>query len=173
VNGRRTLAVKLRCPPAHVFLLLAVALGSVTALGRAWESAAEVTAPPALAPLWHCPEELGRLESMRARQAELEVRAAEARWRYAVKQATIRALVEGRLTLAAAAATFRALNQAHSGFRWDLFRERFPGVSEDERYYRQVIDATDDLPGATPGRLAELEAELNSLLERGSLELPE
>jgi hypothetical protein len=90
-------------------------------------------------------------------------------------QALARDLAGGRVRLLEAAARLRDLDRGAPGFNWEAFRLSFPGVSDDERHCREMIewvravnlvDAPQD--EATPRRL---EAELREHIDRGTLRL--
>jgi hypothetical protein len=92
------------------------------------------------------------------------------------RQRLTAAVVEGRLPLLEAAGRFRDLNRDNPGFNWERFRHTYPGVSDDERFCRQVLAHVDLAvrvrPGADPALPGRLEAELRDLLSRGDLHLP-
>jgi hypothetical protein len=85
-------------------------------------------------------------------------------------------LFEGRLSLTAAAARYRDLEEQPPAFNWEAFRRLYPGASDDERHCREVIGyVRADLPyrpGADPALADRLEAVLEDLLGRGDLRLP-
>ena len=98
--------------------------------------------------------------------------------RRALKQAVVEELLAGRITLRAAAARFRAINEAAAAFPWDEFRRAYPGSTDEERHCREVIAQMKVLRWDRPGEMAEvvarLEAELQDCLERdGTIRLPE
>jgi hypothetical protein len=123
--------------------------------------------------LWADPGDMRRLEQERSREAELLAELAGVRERYAVKRRLAGELLAGRLTVPQAGARFRAIDRARPDFKWDCFRARYPGATDDERHCRQAIDVARDLAGATPDHLRALEAEFEAMLVRGDLQLPE
>ena len=85
-------------------------------------------------------------------------------------------VIEGRLSLAEAAARYRDLDAQPPPPNWEEFRRVYPGASDDERHCRQVIaNVRLELPfhpDADPALLGRLEAELDDLLGRGDFHLP-
>jgi hypothetical protein len=85
-------------------------------------------------------------------------------------------VIEGRLSLPAAAARYRALDEEDPAFRWEAFRTFVPGRSDDERHCRQVIlyvrAKSARQPDADPALAGRLEAELQDRLARGNVGLP-
>jgi hypothetical protein len=117
------------------------------------------------------------LAEARRRGAELEDQRQRALERLRTRETIGRALAEGRMTLLQAAARLRDYYQSKPGFRRDLFRARFPGDSDEERFCRKAIDCAVGLLIARPERARavqlRLQAELNEAQRRGSLHLPE
>jgi hypothetical protein len=117
------------------------------------------------------------LAEARRRDAELEAQRQLALDRLRTREAIGQALAEGRMTLLQAAARLRVCQLSKPGFRWDLFRKRFPGASDEERFCRKTIDCAVGLKSARPERARavqlRLEAELKAALRRGPLRLPE
>jgi hypothetical protein len=85
-------------------------------------------------------------------------------------------VIEGRLSLTAAAARYRDLNEQTPPFNWETFRRLYPGASDDERHCRAVIGyVREDLrhrPGADLALTDRLDTELQDLLRRGDFRLP-
>jgi hypothetical protein len=85
-------------------------------------------------------------------------------------------VIEGRLSLAEAAARYRDLDEQSPEFRWREFRESHPGASDDERHCRAVIGFVraelPGRPGGDPALVGRLETELLDLLGRGDFRLP-
>jgi hypothetical protein len=94
------------------------------------------------------------------RHRELESRQQEAMRRLADKEAAVRALLRGELTLDAAADRFRAADAGDPVLLARL-RQRHAGVSDHELYCRQVIDHL-----RAPGRPADARV-LAARLDRG------
>jgi hypothetical protein len=84
----------------------------------------------------------------------------------------------GRLTLLETAARLRAIDRRPPAFQWELFRATYPGASDEERHCREAIafvragfvDEPEEIVTETVTRL---EAELQRLLVRGEVHLPE
>jgi hypothetical protein len=89
------------------------------------------------------------------------------------KQAAADDVLAGRLTLLQAAARFRDLNRQPPEFHWELFRAQTPGMSDDERHCRAVIDLIRRDRTVESAAIARLEQELEGHLRRGTLDLPE
>jgi hypothetical protein len=81
-------------------------------------------------------------------------------------------VLAGRLTLLQAAACFRDLNQQPPEFHWELFRAQTPGMSDDERHCRAVIDLIRLDRTVEAASVARLVQELEGHLRRGTLDLP-
>jgi hypothetical protein len=85
-------------------------------------------------------------------------------------------VAEGRLTLLEAAARVRDLNEGWPASQQDLFRDAWPGSSDDERYCRQMIRLAGTELWARGVEdsdvVGHLEAELRDRLRRGDLRLP-
>jgi len=148
-------------------LLLAVLAGPRTqwldALTASWAALSEAR------------QAFGR-EEQRGRRLAGQTEAAQERT--ALKEAVVRRLLAGELTLLEAAARFKYLNE-NAGTRRDYFRERYPALSAEEAACRQVItwvyvelnQTARDRAAATVARLeAELEGHLRS---EGKVELPD
>jgi hypothetical protein len=94
------------------------------------------------------------------------------------KAAVTEEVIAGRLSLAEAAARFRALEAGRPNRHCRAPQERFPGDSEGERLCREVITHVRTRLGAEdPARarqiIARLEADLRGLLARdGTVRLP-
>ena len=114
-------------------------------------------------------EEAERLEKLERERAEIF---AAIRRRAEVRDAVI----EGRCPLPEAAAHFWELNRGMPGFKWDLFRQFYPGATEGERCCRHVIRHVachlEDRPGRGEAVVRRLEAELAECLRRGPIRLP-
>jgi hypothetical protein len=93
------------------------------------------------------------------------------------KNVIVNELISGRLSLVEAAAAFRELNQQPPFRDWDAFRRYHSGQNDNERHYREVIEAV-ALVGSVESdpshaHLVEyLEAELSTLLRQGPVCLP-
>jgi hypothetical protein len=61
------------------------------------------------------------------------------RQRIEAKEAVVRELIAGRVTLPEATARFMALNQSHPEYL-RMIRENYPGSSDEEKTARNVID---------------------------------
>jgi hypothetical protein len=87
------------------------------------------------------------------------------------------AAAEGRLGLLEAAARFRDLDQQPPVIAPAIVRRVYPGVSDEERYCRQVISHAYSAPGRRDATraagVARLEVELCERLNNGDLRLPE
>ena len=101
----------------------------------------------------------------------------------AVAFATIRrraevrdAVIAGRCPLPEAAAHFAELNRRMPGFKWELFRQYYPGATDGERCCRHVIRHVachlEDRPDHGAAVVRRLEAELEECLRRGPIRLP-
>ena len=93
------------------------------------------------------------------------------------KQAAVLDLVHGRTTLLEAAARMRDLDRAAPGFKWEQFRQAFPGVSDEERHCREIIARipwASPLNGPTGAAVARrCEEELRDHIAHGTLHLPD
>jgi hypothetical protein len=98
-------------------------------------------------------------------QRELNVVAAAIYQRIEAKEAIVRELVAGRMTLADATARFKALN-AMDQDALRVIRETFPGSSDEEKTARNVIEYTlgrADAPAARARLDRRLKAEFQAL----------
>ena len=142
----------------------------------AWAGGLSACASLSLA-LWSAPELDGRPEAMpsgpgrdgRPPAGELSGRSELYRKRLVPRVEVLNDLLAERLTLAQAAARFRELSRGGPPFRWGEFRRRYPGRSDEERFYRQVMDAarwgwTWEGPPRRRRALARLEAEFQDYL---------
>jgi hypothetical protein len=105
-------------------------------------------------------------EWARGRQLEVERKAAVAT--VAAKIEVMAQVLDGRLSLAEAAARFRELDDSNPGFVRDAFEQSWPGRSDAERYARAVLTHLRgylrDHPDRDPEAILPLEAELVRLL---------
>jgi hypothetical protein len=74
-------------------------------------------------------------------------------------------LVADRLTLLEAAARFRELREGLPTCEMEMFRQAYPGNSDDERYCHQVIRAVESLRGRQPNEVTRAVARLKKELE--------
>jgi hypothetical protein len=117
-------------------------------------------------------------EGERQRRQRLDAQDGLADRRLAFKEAVVRQLIAGELTLPEAASRFKQLNE-QTGARRDYFRECHPSLSAEEAACRQVILWVQvELHQSAPARAEEavrrLEAELEGRLRcAGKVELPE
>jgi hypothetical protein len=92
------------------------------------------------------------------------------------KQRLAAEVVEGRLSLVAAAARFRDLNAGEPAFNWQALRTTYPDCSDDERHCQEVLSFVrielQQRPEAARALVERLEAELRDLLGRGDFRLP-
>jgi hypothetical protein len=96
--------------------------------------------------------------------------------RLEAKQRVLNKLLAGWLTFLEAVAHFRALDQLPPAFHWDHFRDLYPGNSDEERHCREVIRwllNTADDPCLGLAHAGRYESELNALLKRGPICLPD
>ncbi len=146
--------------------LLGLALGAVSQYRPAWAVRMQLD-------WWSLPELQEEVRHGESRSARLDARCHELTARLTGKDAAIRDLRAGRLTLLQAAARFRDLNGADDTAAIDRWG-RFAGATQEERLCRQVIQwAGAAGPAGEPTR-RRLEAELADLLARnnGSIRLP-
>ena len=119
------------------------------------------------------PESLLRIESAEQTQGEMGRRQALVVERIAAKNRVTAELIGGRLTLLEAAARFRDLNDIPEDCP-DPYRQAFSGDSDGEKLCRQVIAwVAAELRGRSSPLVECLEAELQDLLGRGAIELPD
>jgi hypothetical protein len=127
--------------------------------------------------LWRAawPEDAVRREAARERELHRKSRACLVR--LARKAEVARALASGRMTLPEAAARLGALNRLPPEVPWRLFRDGYPGASDEERFCREALywaegELCEGDPCEAAATLGRLEAELDGLLRRGTLRLP-
>jgi hypothetical protein len=124
------------------------------------------------------PDARQQLEAERQRAALLDRRDEVVRGRLEAKTVVVGQLLDGRLTLAEAAAWFKSLNESPADYPAVRHGE-FPGASEGERLCRQVINWVEAELGRQSASQAEaisvrLEEELQTLLRRdGTVHLPQ
>jgi hypothetical protein len=112
-------------------------------------------------------------DEQRARHLETQGRLLEQR--IARKVELSAGVAEGRVTLLAAAACLRDLDESATDFGWDHFRLTLPGQSDDERHCREVIEwvrGSAEMHAKYVGVVERLEEELAEHLRHGSLCLP-
>src|SRR5262249_26739331 len=119
-------------------------------------------------------DDLGR-EAARERELRRRSRACYAR--LLRKWEVARALASGRMELPEAAARLDALNRLPPEVSRRLFREGYPGASDEERLCRQALywaegELLEHAPCEAAATLGRLEAELEGLLRGGTLRLP-
>jgi hypothetical protein len=102
-------------------------------------------------PLSSEPERETEVEAKRF--LELEARMHACREDLNVRGEVVRALIEGRLSLSAAARRFRELNQERTNFDWAFYRRSLRGASDEERSYWQVIRFAENEAGLSPAQL--------------------
>src|SRR5262249_17535411 len=89
------------------------------------------------------------------------------------RHATAQALVEGRLTLFEAGVRFREFARTARVFRWQAFRDFFPGNSDEERFCRKAIEGAEaelvNQPERARALRGRLENELDHALRSGLL----
>jgi hypothetical protein len=100
-----------------------------------------------------------------------------ARLRVEKKEGVARMVLNGQMTLVRAAREFRSLDRGWPPFNQEQFRYAYPGATEDERHCREVIAwvriQEDDDPCLGPAVVARLERQLQVLLDKGPIHLPE
>jgi hypothetical protein len=143
--------------PGPVLRLAALAVLAAGCVGVAVARWADPRTPPGL-PAGADPEaERGRRLDEQLRVVR---RRASEEWRTAQDAAA------GRLSLAAAAARFRDLNEEDPDFNREAFRRAYPAGSDEESYCREVIAfvrvVLREQPGTNPAVLGRLEAELRA-----------
>ncbi len=117
-------------------------------------------------------------EGERQRRQRLAEQDGLAGQRMAVKEAVVRQLLAGELTLPEAAAWFRHVNE-RAGAGGDYFRALYPSLSAEEAACRQVIlwvqvELNETAPGPAAATVRRLEAELEGHLRcEGKVELPD
>ena len=86
-------------------------------------------------------------------------------------------LASDKIELLEAASRLRILDCENAQFNWDLFRSKYPGNSDEERFCRKVIEAVklsvSPNSDSTRKRVQGLEGELRQLIHDGKLRLPE
>jgi hypothetical protein len=124
------------------------------------------------------PDVRRQMEAERQRAALLDRRTEVVRRRLDAKNEIVGQLVDGRLTLAEAAAWFKALNESPADCPAVPHGE-FPGASEGERLCRQVMswvraDLSRQSASQAEAMSVRLEEELRTLLGRdGTVHLPQ
>jgi hypothetical protein len=112
------------------------------------------------------------------REERLRQQAPDLTRRMAIKEAVVRQLIAGELTLREAAAWFKYVNERPAGCETN-YRAVFRGATAEESACRQVICwVKSELSGTAPGPaetiVRRLEAELQGQLEcEGKVELPD
>lgn len=123
------------------------------------------------------PELRSQLTVNSERGEELECRQAKLLQVMASREHVMSLLTAGKISLMAAAASFRDLDMQSPNFKWETFRDAYPATTDEERFCRQVIAHIPqdvDNPNAPGNILAErFKAELQqSLSHGGSIHLP-
>ncbi len=132
-------------------------LGTATYL--TWNRAPQATDPAASDP-----------KAVGEQTSALEEAALDLARRVAARQAVVRAVIEGRLSLTEAADEFQELDLRSKTFHWDVFRQQMPGATDQERQCRAVLThvrlqlAHD--PDAAQALCQRLETELQTYLDR-------
>jgi hypothetical protein len=84
--------------------------------------------------------------------------------RIAARRRVVGEVIDGRLSLAEAAARFQEIDLASKSFRWEQFREVTPAATDEERECRAVLGHVEAVLGHDPARAravnGRLEAEL-------------
>jgi transposase-like protein len=149
-------------------------------LGSAGVTAIVLTTLTVFSPPWlrESEESSTRLISFDPAEEDLERRRQEVLWREETKLTIARDVADGRVSLMEAASRFRTLAENTPDFRWNQFRQSFPGGSDEERHCQAVIVLLEaDLMVVDPARaekcVAMLQAELRELLKKGTPRLPE
>jgi len=110
-------------------------------------------------------EVLRLLLSEEQRRGVLEEEGAAVMLRIQDRQDIAARVIARRMTLQEAAACYRSLNAEHSKLREEMLLAAFPGASEEEKLFRQVIvwvsNALSDDPDRQAVEMARLEAEMN------------
>jgi hypothetical protein len=120
------------------------------------------------------PELIGTMQTGRARGEALTRRLQAMARCLEGKYAVAQQVLAGRLKLLEAAARFRDLQNAVPQYDWAMFRERYPGQSDEERHCQAVIGFVEQeaqARGTDPGVVEELQVELRSRLQQGTLHL--
>jgi hypothetical protein len=126
--------------------------------------------------VWNLPELERRLAASERLGQELKEKDRIIMDRVTAKDEVIRELMAGRLTLAEAAGHFRRLNDEPRECRGPGVDCCFPGQTETERYYRQVllwveIETRHCEPSQAEEVMCRLEADFAAFLEQQSAEL--
>jgi hypothetical protein len=121
---------------------------------------------------------LGRaLPEERRREERIDAAREEVLHRLRARQVVARDLADGWLTLPEAAARMRDLDRHGPPFHWEGFRWTYAGASDDERHCREAIHWVASSQGRDDARAEavkrRLEAELQELLARGPVRLPD
>jgi hypothetical protein len=148
-----------------VVALLGTALAALNQYRPAWAARMQFD-------WWSLPALHEQIRRGEQESADLDARCREITARVLAREAVIRDLRAGRLTLAQAAARFRDINGPDGKAPLEV-AGRFGGATEEERLCRQVIAwaevvARYESPGAAEPMRRGLEAELAALLARNS-----
>jgi hypothetical protein len=110
------------------------------------------------------------------RQRDLEIRSKAMLRVIAIKNRAAQEVIAGRLALPEAAAVFRDLNHGRTDFDMQRYRRTWPGLTDEERYAREVIAMARSLLIGRPGQARvvtnRMEEELDDLLRYGKPQLP-
>jgi hypothetical protein len=119
--------------------------------------------------VWNLPELYASIENANRENDALDRDHEELFRRVDEKQEVLQALLTGHLTLVEAAARFGEVNK-QSSKTMQYIREAYPGLSDEERMYQQVLAwvrvESDNLPGQPRGTLLRLEAEMETYLKQ-------
>jgi hypothetical protein len=116
--------------------------------------------------------EVGRLADSRRERLDLQDRLEAINLSRQIKREVAMELVAHRLSLREAAARFQELNTLTGDARWwEIYRQRYPGQSDEERHCKEVIlyveaMVSDELPEQAAAVTSRLEAELQAQLEQ-------
>jgi hypothetical protein len=96
---------------------------------------------------------------------ELDRRRADSLARIGARRLVIHELMQGRLGLPEAASRLRAISEANANFKFDAFRQTFPGASDDIRYCQYAISCIRNELQDDPERAARVVKKLQKEFE--------
>jgi hypothetical protein len=121
--------------------------------------------------VWHERDQARQMVDEQEREALLDARLKVTLGRIDYRQKVVEDLVAGQITLASAAAKFEELNATYAGGTAAVLS--FPGVSEEESRYRQVIGQVkvmfENRPSEASVIVERLEAELRKHMGRSTI----